>query len=83
MTLPKFIFGMVLVAVAVSIWSVIDGFSLGGVLLRTVICAVLLQVGYFVYVLVMIGRQGKLPSSEPRDAAKDVAPASSRKITHH
>ncbi|MEJ6782832.1 exopolysaccharide production repressor protein [Aminobacter sp. Piv2-1] len=66
MTLPKFVFGMVIVIIIVSIWSYLDAASWGTILLRGVICAVILQVGYFLVVLAMVLR------SEPKPAqAKD------------
>ena len=54
MTLPKFIVGMIFVITCVAIWSYFDRASLGVTLLRAVICAIVLQVGYFLIVLGMI-----------------------------
>ena len=57
MTLSKFILGMILVTVGVFVWSLADGISLGAAILRAVLCLVILQVGYFVYVLVRVNRE--------------------------
>jgi exopolysaccharide production repressor protein len=54
MTLPKFIVGMIFVITCVAMWSYFDRASLGVTLLRAVICAIVLQVGYFIIVLGMI-----------------------------
>lgn len=54
MTLAKFIVGMTSVIVVVAIWSVLDSASLGVIVLRVIVCALVLQVGYFVAVLGMV-----------------------------
>lgn len=54
MTLPKFIVGMIFVITCVAIWSYFDRASLGVTLLRAVICAIVLQVGYFIIIVGMI-----------------------------
>lgn len=72
MTLPKFVLGMVIVIVIVSIWSYLDAASWGTILLRGVICAVILQVGYFLVVLAMVVR-GEPKSAQAQDAAKPAA----------
>jgi exopolysaccharide production repressor protein len=54
MTLPKFIIGMTFAIFCVSIWSYLDSASAGTLLLRAVVCAILLQVGYFAIVLAMV-----------------------------
>jgi len=82
-TLPKFIFGMVLVAAAVAGWSVIDQASFGTILLRIVICAIVLQVGYFLFVLVMVMRERSTPnqqSAASREAPKPNIAATEQKL---
>jgi len=59
---------MIFVILVVAIWSVLDSASVGIVLLRAFVVAVLLQVGYFVYVLVMVARQSRKPA-EAKDAS--------------
>lgn len=58
MTLPKFVFGMVMVIAAVALWSYLDAAGWGTILLRVLVCAVILQVGYFLVVLAMVLRAG-------------------------
>ena len=72
MTLPKFVFGMVIVIIIVSIWSYLDAASWGMILLRGVICAVILQVGYFLVVLAMVLRGAPKPG-QAKDAGKPSA----------
>lgn len=50
MSLPKFVVGLVLVILAVGVWSAIDSASAGTILLRVVVSAVVIQVGYFLIV---------------------------------
>ncbi|TIT91825.1 MAG: exopolysaccharide production repressor exox, partial [Mesorhizobium sp.] len=54
MSLPKFIVGMIFALAIVVGWSYFDGASLGTIIMRTVICAVVIQVGYFLLVYAMI-----------------------------
>jgi exopolysaccharide production repressor protein len=72
MTLPKFVLGMILVIAAVAIWSAFDSASAGMVLLRAVICAVVLQIGYFLYVLASVALQSRKAPNAQGDAARDV-----------
>lgn len=79
MTLPKFILGLVIVIAIVALWSYLDAASWGMILLRIVICAVILQVGYFLAVLAMVLRSAPKPvenqngAKAPVDAATAVA----------
>jgi len=59
MTLPKFIIGMIFVVAAVAVWSLLDSATWGVVLLRAVVCAVVLQIGYFLVVLTMVARESR------------------------
>lgn len=54
MTLGKFIAGMTFVIVVVAIWSLLDSASFGVIVLRVIVCALVLQVGYFLAVLGMV-----------------------------
>ena len=74
MTLPKFILGLVIVIAIVSLWSYVDAAGWGTILLRAVICAVILQVGYFLAVLAMVMLSprpsgAKSPAKSPLEAA--------------
>jgi len=71
MTLPKFIIGMIFVAAVVAVWSVLDSASWGAVLLRVAVCALVLQIGYFLVVLAMVARQSRKPIASGK--AKEVA----------
>jgi exopolysaccharide production repressor protein len=54
MTLPKFLIGMMAVILVVAIWSYFDSASAAVIAMRVVACALILQVGYFLIVLVMV-----------------------------
>jgi len=60
MTAPKFIFGMLLVMMTVGIWSYMDGVSAGVIALRIFIAAVLLQVGYFVFIVAAAWKEARI-----------------------
>ena len=64
MTLPKFAFGMLIVVAIVTTWSLIDDASWATIALRAVVCAVILQVGYFLAVVFMIDRKARKPARE-------------------
>jgi len=82
--LPKFIFGMLLVAFAVVIWSAFSGYTPGDVVIRFVLCVVGLQIGYFAYVVVLVGRRGdELQSRHRRKAGSEVAPLDGHNIPNH
>lgn len=74
MTLPKFILGLAIVIVIVALWSYLDAASWSMIFLRIVICAVILQVGYFLAILAMVARSAPKPV-EGRDGAKTPADA--------
>lgn len=83
MTLPKFIFGMLLVAAAVAIWSIVDGAAMGTIVSRVIICAVVLQLGYFLFVLLMVQKERSVAGSQPdigREAAKEKIAAAEQKL---
>ncbi|TPI20561.1 MULTISPECIES: exopolysaccharide production repressor exox [unclassified Mesorhizobium] len=69
MSLPKFIVGMIFALAIVIGWSYFDGASPGTILLRAVVCAVIIQVGYFLLVFAMIG--GTAPTSDDKARAAD------------
>ncbi|WP_269930286.1 exopolysaccharide production repressor protein [Aminobacter sp. HY435] len=64
MTLPKFILGLAIVIAIVFLWSYFDAASWGTILLRVVICAVILQIGYFLAVVAMVTRAPR-PAATP------------------
>ena len=76
MTLPKFILGLVIVIAIVSLWSYVDAASLGTILLRALICAVILQVGYFLAVVAMVMLSPRKTTAKgPENVALEAAPA--------
>lgn len=70
MSLPKFIIGMAFALAIVIGWSYFDGASLGAIILRAVICAVIVQVGYFLVVYVMVARSAPTPAEKAREAER-------------
>jgi exopolysaccharide production repressor protein len=78
MSVPKFAIGMLFVVIVVVVWSVLDSASWTTVLLRAVICAVILQFGYFLIVLAMVGRERRTaarsgaaaPAAKPETSGK-------------
>jgi exopolysaccharide production repressor protein len=70
MALPKFIIGMIFSLAIVIGWSWLAGASTGTMLLRIIICAVVIQVGYFVIIFAMIARSAPTPAEVARDAAR-------------
>jgi len=73
MSLPKFIVGMVFALAIVVAWSWLGGASLGTTLLRVVICAVIIQAGYFVLVYAMIARSAPTPADRQREAERKLS----------
>ncbi|WP_214472388.1 exopolysaccharide production repressor exox [Mesorhizobium sp. dw_380] len=73
MSLPKFIIGMIFALAIVVSWSWIDGASLGTTLLRVVICAVVIQAGYFALVYAMIARSAPTPADRLREAERKLS----------
>lgn len=51
-------------------WSWLGGASFGTTLLRVVICAVVIQAGYFAVVYAMIARRAPTPADRLRDAER-------------
>ncbi|MBZ9739629.1 MULTISPECIES: exopolysaccharide production repressor exox [unclassified Mesorhizobium] len=70
MSLPKFIVGMLFALAIVVAWSWLGGASLGTTLLRVVICAVVIQAGYFAVVYAMIARSEPTPADRLREAER-------------
>ncbi|MDX8466506.1 exopolysaccharide production repressor exox [Mesorhizobium sp. VK23B] len=81
MSLPKFIVGMIFAIAIVVGWSYFDGASLGAIILRAVICAVIIQLGYFLLVFAMIARNKPLPADGTREADRGIKVAESEKLT--
>jgi exopolysaccharide production repressor protein len=74
---------MVLVIAAVAVWSLVDQASVGTILLRVLIGAIILQVGYFLVVLVMVMRERSTPDQQPvagREAPKPNLAATEQKL---
>lgn len=68
MSLPKFIVGMMFALAIVIGWSYFNGASPGTIVLRAVICAVIIQAGYFLLVFAMIGRATPTSAGKAREA---------------
>ncbi|AZO32597.1 MULTISPECIES: exopolysaccharide production repressor protein [Mesorhizobium] len=81
MSLPKFIVGMIFALAIVVGWSYFDGASLGTIIMRTVICAVVIQVGYFLLVYAMIARSGPVPADKSREADRGIKVAEGEKLS--
>lgn len=77
MSAPKFAIGMLFVVIVVATWSVLDQAPWTTVLLRAVICAVVLQVGYFLIVMAMVARERR-PGVQA--AAKTTKPETPAKV---
>ncbi len=78
MSAPKFAIGMLFVITVVAVWSVLDSAPWTTVLLRAVICAVLLQVGYFLVVLGIVARKRKPVRRTHSTKPADTEPAKIR-----
>ncbi|MGX8010524.1 exopolysaccharide production repressor exox [Mesorhizobium sp. ORM8.1] len=68
MSLPKFIVGMVFALAIVVGWSYFDGASLGAIVIRAVVCAAIIQAGYFLLVFAMVARSAPVPADKTREA---------------
>lgn len=66
MSLPKFILGMMFALAIVIAWSYLDGAGAGTIVLRAVLCAVIIQAGYFLLVYAMIARGNPTPADKIR-----------------
>ena len=64
---------MVFALAIVVAWSWLGGASLGTTLLRVVICAVIIQAGYFVLVYAMIARSAPTPADRQREAERKLS----------
>ncbi|TGT78944.1 exopolysaccharide production repressor exox, partial [bacterium M00.F.Ca.ET.157.01.1.1] len=81
MSLPKFIVGMIFALAIVVGWSYFDGASLGTIVVRAVLCAVIIQLGYFLLVFAMIARSRPLPADRAREAARGAQLAEGEQLT--
>lgn len=70
MTLPKFLLGLVCTTIIVTMWSLYDGANFVTVVIRAVIVLVILQIGYFCFILMKARAQQKPQVDEkaPTDA---------------
>lgn len=73
-TLPKFVVGMLFVVLAVGLWSYFHQASITVILLRAVICAVVLQVGYFLFVVYLFGLESKRRENAGRESPQADSP---------
>lgn len=81
MSLPKFIVGMLFALAIVVGWSYFDGASLGTIIMRAVICAVVIQAGYFLLVYAMIARSRPMSAEKAREADRGINVAEGEKLT--
>ncbi|TIQ33732.1 MAG: exopolysaccharide production repressor exox [Mesorhizobium sp.] len=81
MSLPKFIVGMLFALAIVVGWSYFDGASLGTIIMRAVICAVVIQAGYFLLVYAMIARSRPMSAEKAREADRGIKVAEGEKLT--
>ncbi|WP_192251120.1 exopolysaccharide production repressor protein [Mesorhizobium silamurunense] len=81
MSLPKFIVGMIFALAIVVGWSYFDGASLGTIIMRAVICAVIIQLGYFLLVFAMVARNRPMPADRAREADRGIKVAEGEKLT--
>ena len=70
MSLSKFIIGMMFALAIVIGWSYVDGVSPGSIVIRTIICAIVIQAGYFLLIFAMVAR-GK-SASKVREAERSL-----------
>ncbi|WP_292530199.1 exopolysaccharide production repressor exox [Mesorhizobium sp.] len=75
MSLPKFIVGMIFALAIVAAWSYLDSASLGTTLFRTIACATVIQLGYFLLVFVMVVRNPPTSADKIRDAERKLSSA--------
>ncbi|TSE11906.1 exopolysaccharide production repressor exox [Mesorhizobium intechi] len=73
MSLPRFIVGMIFALAIVVAWSWLGGASLGMTLMRVIICAVIIQAGYFVLVYAMIARSAPTQADRLREAERKLS----------
>lgn len=64
---------MIFALAIVVVWSWLGGASLGTTLLRVVVCAVIIQAGYFVLVYAMIARSAPTPADRLREAERKLS----------
>ncbi|MDG4882472.1 exopolysaccharide production repressor exox [Mesorhizobium sp. WSM4884] len=81
MSLPKFIVGMLFALAIVVGWSYFDGASPGTIIMRAVICAVIIQAGYFLLVYAMIARSRPMSAEKAREADRGIKVAEGEKLT--
>ena len=56
-------------------WSWLGGASIGTTLIRVIICAIIIQAGYFVLVYAMIARSAPTPADRLREAERKLSSA--------
>jgi exopolysaccharide production repressor protein len=72
MALPKFIIGMVFALAIVVVLSFLGGATLGTTLVRVIVCAIVIQLGYFLLVFAMVARNAPTQADKIRDAEREL-----------
>ncbi|RWA77626.1 exopolysaccharide production repressor exox [Mesorhizobium sp. M1C.F.Ca.ET.193.01.1.1] len=81
MSLPKFIVGMIFALAIVVGWSYFDDASLGTIIMRAVICAVVIQVGYFLLIYAMIARSSPTSAAKTHEVDRGIKVAEGERLT--
>lgn len=66
-SLPKFVFVLLMVLVAICAWSLYGGASFSVVLFRLITAAIILQAIYFIGILMMVQKRKSIDSKRPSD----------------
>jgi len=72
MSLPKFVIGMMLALAIVIGWSWVDGATPGTIVMRAVICAAVIQAGYFLLIYAMIARSTPTSAGKARETDRGI-----------
>jgi len=70
MSLAKFIIGMIFALAIVVAWCYLDGASPGTTMVCVIICAAIIQVGYFLLVCLMVARSVPTSAEKAREAER-------------
>lgn len=69
MSLPRFLAGMISVLFVFAVSTYVATGSIGTTLVQTLICAVLLQLGYFLVVLFLVARGERKPEEQASESS--------------
>jgi exopolysaccharide production repressor protein len=72
MSLPKFVIGLVFALAIVIGWSYASGAATGAIVIRAIVCAVVIQAGYFVLIYAMIARNRPTSAGKVRPADRGI-----------